>query len=66
MQMVTIAIHPGSMEVISPAVDKFGDSRVITGEWNEPVRLINLSTEEAAFAQKFFEDMGYCCFSRYW
>jgi|GEM_PF-3049269 hypothetical protein len=57
MTMKNITIYPGSMEVIGQALDKFGEKRVTTGAWNEPVNVNDLTIEEADFARKFFTDM---------
>jgi hypothetical protein len=56
--MESVTIYPGSMEVIGQALDQFGEKRVNTGAWDEPVKVNNLTAEEAAFARKFFSDMG--------
>jgi hypothetical protein len=58
VEMISLEVFPGSMEVISQAVDKFGEARVSVGAWDEPVKINDLTAEEAAFAQKYFEDMG--------
>ncbi len=57
MTMKSITIYPGSMEVIGQALDKFGEKRVMTGAWDEPIKVCNLTLEEAAYARKFFRDM---------
>jgi hypothetical protein len=56
--MANLEIFPGSIEVISQALDQFGEGRVTVGAWDEPVKLSDLTAEEAAFARKYFEDMG--------
>ena len=56
--MTSMSIYPGSMEVIGQALDKFGESRVITGAWDKPVLINNLTEEEKAFVLEFFADMG--------
>ena len=58
MTMKNATIYPGSMEVIGQALDKFGEQRVVTGAWDEPVRVNNLTAEEAVFVRKFFGDLG--------
>jgi hypothetical protein len=58
MTVKTITIYPGSMEVIGQALDKFGEKRVFTGAWDEPIKVKHLTMEETYFAQKFFTDMG--------
>ena len=59
MEMISLEVFPGSIEVISQALDKFGEARVSVGAWDEPVRINDLTAEEAAFAQKYFEDIGF-------
>lgn len=56
MNMVTI--FPPKMEAIGQALDMFGEDRVITGEWNEPIKVNGLTADEFAYATKFFAEMG--------
>ncbi len=56
--MRNITIFPGSMEAIGQALNMFGEKRVGTGAWNEPVKVSGLTRDEVAFAEKFFGDMG--------
>ncbi len=56
--MISLEVFPCSIEVISQALDQFGEARVSVGAWHDPVRIFDLTADEAAFAQKYFEDMG--------
>ncbi len=56
--MKNITIFPGSMEAIGQALYMFGEKRVETGAWNEPVSVNDVTADEAAYAEKFFGDMG--------
>ncbi len=56
--MKNITIFPGTMEAIGQALDLFGEKRVETGEWNEPIRVKGVTVDEVAYAEKFFGDMG--------
>jgi hypothetical protein len=58
MTMKNATIYPGSMEVIGQALDKFGEKRVVTGAWDEPVKINNLTEEETAIVRKLFGDLG--------
>jgi hypothetical protein len=59
VEMISLEVFPGSIGVVSQALDKFGEARVSVGAWDEPVRINDLTAEEAAFAQKYFEDIGF-------
>ncbi len=56
--MKNITIFPGSMEAIGQALHMFGEKRVGTGAWNEPIRVNGLTADEVSYAEKFFGDMG--------
>ncbi len=56
--MKNIIIFPGSMEAIGQALYMFGENRVGTGTWNEPIRVNGLTEDEVAYAERFFGDMG--------
>ncbi len=56
--MTSVSIYPGSMEVISQALDKFGEARVVTGAWDKPVLINDLTEVEIAFALQFFGELG--------
>ncbi len=57
--MKTVTIFPPKMEAIGQALDIFGENRVSTGEWNEPVIIKGLTQDEVAFARKFFGELGF-------
>lgn len=56
--MKKITLFPGTMEAIGQALDIFGEKRVLVGDWNEPIRVNDLTTEEVTYARKFFGNMG--------
>ncbi len=56
--MKNITISPGSMESIGQALQMFGEKRVETGAWNEPISVNDVTVDEVAYAKKFFGDMG--------
>jgi hypothetical protein len=56
--MKNVTIFPPKMEAIGQALDLFGEKRVKTGEWNEPIIVSGLTADEAAYAGKFFNEMG--------
>ncbi len=56
--MKSITIFPDSMEAIGQALDLFGEKRVGTCAWNEPIRVNGVTEDEVAYAMKFFSDMG--------
>ncbi len=56
--MKNIIIFPGSMEAIGQSLDLFGEKRVGTGAWNEPIRVSGLTGDEVAYAEESFGDMG--------
>ena len=55
--MKKVTLFPGTMEAIGQAFDLFGEKRVSVGDWNEPVKVNNLTAEEASFDRKFFSDI---------
>lgn len=56
--MNKLTIFPPTMEAIGQALDLFGEKRVLTGEWNEPIIISGLTVSEVTFARKFFGEMG--------
>ena len=56
--MKTVTIFPPTMGAIGQALDLFGEKRVSTGEWNEPIIVSGLTASEVVYAQKFFNELG--------
>ena len=56
--MKDVTIFPPTMGAIGQALDLFGEKRVLTGEWNEPIIVSGLTASEVASARKFFGEMG--------
>jgi len=56
--MKNLIIFPPTMEAIGQALDLFGEKRVVTGEWNEPMIINGLTVSEVAYVRKFFGEMG--------
>jgi hypothetical protein len=56
--MNDLTIFPPTMEAIGQALDLFGEKRVLTGEWDEPIIISGLTVSEVAYARKFFGEMG--------
>jgi hypothetical protein len=55
--MKNVTIFPPTMEAIGQALDLFGEKRVVTGEWNEPIIVSGLTVSEVTYAKKFFGEM---------
>lgn len=52
-----LVIVPGSMYVVEEAMYLFGVHRVNPGHWMSPVRLFDLTEEEAEFAVEYFKEL---------
>ena len=56
--MFKITIYPGSMAVVSDAIDLFGIDRVDPGSWTTPVWVKGLSEDEVKAARELFSEKG--------
>jgi hypothetical protein len=56
--MKTVTIFPPTMGAIGQALDLFGEKRVLTGDWNEPIIVSGLTESEMIYARKFFNELG--------
>lgn len=55
---MNIIVSPGSNTVTAEAADLFGASRVVAAGFREPIRINDLTQDEASFAQEYFEGQG--------
>lgn len=55
---INIEIRPGCHKALWSALDLFGNPRVHQSYLGAPVRIHDLSTEEADFAKEFFASDG--------
>lgn len=55
---MNLIIRPGGKDVVTDAIELYGQTRVVAGVFKEPTKLINLTNDEAYFARCYFEEQG--------